>query len=112
MMFKLRPYLASLLLGLLILAPFAGAADALPSAAAVQKSLATLDARDLPDAERKALQDTLQKTLDNLQTLKTRNAELAALKQQLAGTGCRRASSRWVSAICLGAPASCCRPSS
>lgn len=85
MMFKLRPYLASLLLGLLILAPFAGAADALPSAAAVQKSLATLDARDLPDAERKALQDTLQKTLDNLQTLKTRNAELAALKQQLAG---------------------------
>lgn len=84
-MFKLRPYLASFLLGLLLLAPFAGAADALPNAAAVQKSLSALDTSKLPDAERKALQETLQKTLDSLQTLKSRDAELASLKQQLAG---------------------------
>ncbi|HYQ37608.1 MAG TPA: mechanosensitive channel MscK [Pseudomonas sp.] len=84
MMFKLRPILASLLLSLLILAPFAGAADAQPSAAAVQKTLAALDERKLPETERKALQETLQKTLDNLQALKNSTAELASLKQQLA----------------------------
>ncbi|MBV2133563.1 mechanosensitive channel MscK [Pseudomonas sp. MAP12] len=84
MMFKLRPFLASLLLGLLILAPFAGAADALPSAATVQKQLDALEARKLPEAEHKALQDTLQQTLDHLQTLKGSSAELASLKQQLA----------------------------
>ncbi|WP_455230066.1 mechanosensitive channel MscK [Geopseudomonas aromaticivorans] len=84
MMFKLRPILASLLLSLLILAPFAGAADALPSAAAVQKQLDALEARKLPEAEQKALQETLQQTLDHLQTVKSSTAELASLKQQLA----------------------------
>ncbi|SEI81609.1 potassium efflux system protein [Pseudomonas linyingensis] len=84
MMFKLRPFLASLLLSLLILAPFAGAADALPNAAAVQKSLARLEERKLPEAEHKAMQETLQKTLDNLQKIQTSSDELASLKQLLA----------------------------
>ena len=83
-MLQLRSLLASLLLGLVLLAPCVGAADALPNTAAVQKSLAGLDERKLPDAERKALQDTLQKTLDNLQALKTSTTELANLKQRLA----------------------------
>lgn len=83
-MLQLRSLLASLFLGLLLIAPLAGAADTLPSTVAVQKQLAALEARQLPEAEHKALQETLQKTLDQLQLLKTSNDELASLKQRLA----------------------------
>lgn len=83
-MLSLRPLLASLFLGLLLCVTQAHAADNLPSAAAVQKQLAGLEARKLPEAEYKALQDTLQKTLDQLQLLQSSSAELASLKQRLA----------------------------
>ncbi|SDS89202.1 mechanosensitive channel MscK [Pseudomonas oryzae] len=83
-MFKLRPLLTSLSLGLLLCTGQVAAADNLPSASAVQKQLAGLEARKLPEAEQKALQDTLQKTLDQLQLLQSSSDELASLKQRLA----------------------------
>ena len=83
-MLQLRPLLASLLLGLLLCVTQAQAADNLPSAASVQKQLAGLEARKLPEAEHNALQDTLQKTLDQLQLLQSSSTELASLKQRLA----------------------------
>ncbi len=83
-MFKLRPLLTSLFLGLLLCTGQVAAADNLPSASAVQKQLAGLEARKLPEAEQKALQDTLQKTLDQLQLLQSSSDELASLKQRLA----------------------------
>ena len=83
-MFKLRPLISALFLGLLLCTGQGAAADNLPSATAVQKQLAGLEARKLPEAEHKALQDTLQKTLDQLQLLQNSSDELASLKQRLA----------------------------
>ncbi len=83
-MFQYRSFLVSLFLGLVLLAPLAGAAGNLPSATAVQKQLDGLEGRKLPEAEHKTLQDTLQKTLANLQTLQSSSDELNRLKQQLA----------------------------
>jgi potassium efflux system protein len=84
MMLQLRPFLASLCLALLLLAPLAGAVDSLPTAGSVQQQLDALEARKLPEAEHKALQETLQQTLGNLQRLKDSSDELASLKEQLA----------------------------
>ncbi len=55
----------------------------LPSAASVQQSLDNLDSRKLPEADSKAMQLTLQKTLDNLQALEQARKALDALHRQL-----------------------------
>ncbi|MCQ4346330.1 mechanosensitive channel MscK [Pseudomonas stutzeri] len=83
-MLQLRPFLVSLLLGLALLAPLAGASEGLPTASAVQAQLDALEGRKLPEVEHKALQDTLQKTLANLQRVKSSGEELERLKQRLA----------------------------
>ena len=80
-----RPLFAPLLLAFLLLfTTLAQAANDLPSADSVRESLAALEARKLPEAEHKSLQDSLQKTLANLERLRDSDARLAALKQQLA----------------------------
>jgi len=81
----LRNYLIATLLGL-CLSTFQIAtlqAAELPSRETLQSSLDTLAERKLPESEQKALQQTLEQTLDYLNTQATIDQRLQTLKQQL-----------------------------
>ncbi|MGH8353910.1 MAG: mechanosensitive channel MscK, partial [Pseudomonas sp.] len=79
----LRFVLTAALLGLCLTTPSLQAADA-PSRATVQRSLDSLAERKLPEAEQKALQQTLEQTLGYLNEQADSKQRLAALKRQLA----------------------------
>ncbi|UUY09918.1 mechanosensitive channel MscK [Pseudomonas sp. J452] len=78
----LRPYLAAALLGLCLLSAGQVAAEP-PSRAAVQQSLDGLAERKLPEAEQKALQQTLEQTLAFLANQADSEKRLSDLKRQL-----------------------------
>lgn len=80
----LRLLTAPLLFLLLLLTAAAGqAADPLPSPETLRETLAGLEARKLPEAELKSLQDTLQKTLAHLERRQASEQQLLALKRLL-----------------------------
>lgn len=78
----LRPYLAAALLGFCLLTAGLASAEA-PSRAAVQQSLDNLAERKLPEAEQKALQQTLEQTLAFLANQADSEQRLKDLKRQL-----------------------------
>ncbi|MET1081246.1 MAG: mechanosensitive channel MscK [Pseudomonas sp.] len=77
----LRTYLLAALLGLFL--PTLHAAEA-PTSATVQASLDGLTERKLPEADQKALQQTLEQTLGYLTSQSDSEQRLQALKEQLA----------------------------
>lgn len=62
----------------------ANTATALPNETGIRSNLAELDARKLPEAEHKQLQEILQATLKQLAILADNESQLASLRQQLA----------------------------
>lgn len=78
----LRPYLAAALLGFCLLSAGQVAAEPL-TRAAVQQSLDGLADRKLPEAEQKALQQTLEQTLAFLASQADSEQRLTDLKRQL-----------------------------
>jgi len=81
-MLPLRTFFAAILLGLCLSSFPALAADP-PSRDAVQQSLDKIGDRKLPDADQKALQQTLEQTLAFLDSKAENEQKLTALKQQL-----------------------------
>ncbi|MCL7461818.1 mechanosensitive channel MscK [Pseudomonas sp. NW5] len=55
----------------------------LPTAEQVRGQLETLEARKLPEAEQRLLQDSLQKTLEHLERLRSAEQQIEALRQRL-----------------------------
>lgn len=73
------------LLGLCLSLPFAVAAAEAPTTASVQENLDKIAERKLPEADQKALQQVLEKTLSFLESRDDSQEKLEALKGQLSG---------------------------
>ncbi len=80
----LRLCLAPLLLLSLLLTTSLAQAAELPDLEALRGELAGLEARKLPEAELKSLQDSLQKTIGHLERRQASERQLERLKRQLA----------------------------